>query len=161
MVTVVVAVRRWNAADQVTAVAHDNPIPGFNTRNTINLRLWAAKPDKEFDLEAFNTGDYVQAILAKQRAETLSSVLYPDDRTYEGKELRLKQQHFFVSATLQARLPQPACLTCADFALRRPAEAPPRWPQVMGDLHSQHTGGCAVQGTSSRCVVAMSNCCKL
>lgn len=83
-------------------MAHDNPIPGFNTRNTINLRLWAAKPDKEFDLEAFNTGDYVQAILAKQRAETLSSVLYPDDRTYEGKELRLKQQHFFVSATLQA-----------------------------------------------------------
>lgn len=51
---------RWNAAEQVTAVAHDNPIPGFGTRNTINLRLWAAKPDKEFDLEAFNTGDYVQ-----------------------------------------------------------------------------------------------------
>ena len=48
-------------------------------------------------------GDYVAAILAKQRAETLSSVLYPDDRTYEGKELRLKQQHFFVSATLQVR----------------------------------------------------------
>ena len=46
-------------------------------------------------------GDYVAAILSKQRAETLSSVLYPDDRTYEGKELRLKQQHFFVSATIQ------------------------------------------------------------
>lgn len=45
---------------QVTAVAYDNPIPGFNTSNTINLRLWAAKPDTEFDLEAFNTGDYVQ-----------------------------------------------------------------------------------------------------
>jgi glucan phosphorylase len=44
----------------VTAVAYDNPIPGFNTNNTINLRLWAAKPDTEFDLEAFNTGDYVQ-----------------------------------------------------------------------------------------------------
>lgn len=71
---------RWNAGEQVTAVAYDNPIPGFDTANTINLRLWAAKPDKEFDLEAFNTGDYVQAILAKQRAETLSSVLYPDDR---------------------------------------------------------------------------------
>ena len=118
-------------------MAYDNPIPGFNTNNTINLRLWAAKPDREFDLEAFNTGDYVQvpvlpqhaplwpygrcvdttscgpfacltlfiwrtqAILSKQRAETLSSVLYPDDRTYEGKELRLKQQHFFVSATIQ------------------------------------------------------------
>lgn len=45
---------------QVTAVAYDNPIPGFHTNNTINLRLWAAKPDREFDLEAFNTGDYVQ-----------------------------------------------------------------------------------------------------
>jgi glycogen phosphorylase len=88
---------------QVSAVAYDNPIPGFKTNNTINLRLWAAKPDREFDLEAFNTGDYVQAILSKQRAETLSSVLYPDDRTYEGKELRLKQQHFFVSATIQVR----------------------------------------------------------
>jgi glucan phosphorylase len=45
---------------QVTAVAYDNPIPGFGTRNTINLRLWASRPDREFDLEAFNTGDYVQ-----------------------------------------------------------------------------------------------------
>lgn len=92
---------RWNPGESVTAVAYDNPIPGFHTNNTINLRLWAAKPDREFDLEAFNTGDYVQAILSKQRAETLSSVLYPDDRTYEGKELRLKQQYFFVSATIQ------------------------------------------------------------
>ncbi|KFM28540.1 Glycogen phosphorylase 1 [Auxenochlorella protothecoides] len=92
---------RWNPGEQVTAVAYDTPIPGFQTNNTNNLRLWAAKPDREFDLQAFNTGDYVQAILAKQRAETLSSVLYPDDRTYEGKELRLKQQHFFVSATVQ------------------------------------------------------------
>lgn len=92
---------RWNPGEQVSAVAYDNPIPGFQTNNTINLRLWAAKPSKEFDLEAFNTGDYVQAILAKQRAETISSVLYPDDRTYEGKELRLKQQHFLCSATIQ------------------------------------------------------------
>ena len=71
---------KWNSGEQVTAVAYDNPIPGFQTNNTINLRLWAAKPDKEFDLEAFNTGDYVQAILAKQRAETITAVLYPDDR---------------------------------------------------------------------------------
>lgn len=82
-------------------MAYDNPIPGFDTNNTINLRLWAAKPSREFDLEAFNTGDYVQAILAKQKAETISSVLYPDDRTYKGKELRLKQQHFLCSATIQ------------------------------------------------------------
>eukprot|EP00798_Chlamydomonas_sp_ICE-L_P020335 gene20335-27097_t len=92
---------KWTAGEQVTAAAYDNPIPGFGTNNCINLRLWAAKPSKEFDLEAFNTGDYIAAILGKQRAETLSSVLYPDDRTYEGKELRLKQQHFFVSATIQ------------------------------------------------------------
>ena len=92
---------KWNAGETVTAVAYDNPIPGYRTNNTINLRLWASRPDTEFDLEAFNTGDYVQAILARQRAETLSSVLYPDDRTYQGKELRLKQQHFFVSATMQ------------------------------------------------------------
>lgn len=50
----------WSGCVQVTAVAYDNPIPGFKTRNCINLRLWAAKPSREFDLEAFNTGDYVQ-----------------------------------------------------------------------------------------------------
>lgn len=92
---------RWVQGERVEAVAYDNPIPGYRTNNTINLRLWAAKPSGEFDLESFNTGDYVTGILSKQRAETISSVLYPDDRTYQGKELRLKQQHFFVSATLQ------------------------------------------------------------
>ena len=91
----------WNAGEEVTAVAYDNPIPGFRTPSTINLRLWAAKPCQEFDLEAFNTGDYVSSIIDKQKAETITSVLYPDDKTFEGKELRLKQQHFMVSATLQ------------------------------------------------------------
>jgi len=91
----------WNSGEEVTAIAYDTPIPGWNTPNTINMRLWSAKPSREFDLESFNTGDYVQAILAKQRAETISAVLYPDDRTYQGKELRLKQQFFMVSATLQ------------------------------------------------------------
>ena len=92
---------KWDSGEEVTAVAYDTPIPGWNTPNTINMRLWSAKPSREFDLESFNTGDYVQAILAKQRAETISAVLYPDDRTYQGKELRLKQQFFMVSATLQ------------------------------------------------------------
>ena len=92
---------RWVSGEEVDAVAYDTPIPGWNTPNTINLRLWSAKPSREFDLESFNTGDYVQAILAKQRAETISAVLYPDDRTYQGKELRLKQQFFMVSAALQ------------------------------------------------------------
>ncbi|KAK3285146.1 Acid phosphatase pho1 [Cymbomonas tetramitiformis] len=91
----------WNAGEEVEAVAYDNPIPGWDTPNVNNLRLWSALPTREFDLESFNTGDYISAILSKQRAETLSAVLYPDDRTYQGKELRLKQQHFLVSATLQ------------------------------------------------------------
>ena len=92
---------RWVPAEQIEAVAYDNPIPGFGTENTTNLRLWGAKPAEDFDLQSFNTGDYVAAILNKQRAETISAVLYPDDRTYQGKELRLKQQHFFVSASIQ------------------------------------------------------------
>lgn len=87
--------------DVVLAVAYDVPIPGFSTYNTINLRLWASKPSHEFDLSQFNQGDYFKAIEAKQRSETICSVLYPNDNTYTGKELRLKQQYFFVSASLQ------------------------------------------------------------
>lgn len=93
--------RKWVGGETVDALAYDNPIPGYHTNNCLNLRLWAAKPSGEFDLQSFNTGDYVNAILSKQKAEAITSVLYPDDRTYQGKELRLKQQHFFVSATLQ------------------------------------------------------------
>ncbi|RWR96411.1 glycogen phosphorylase 1 isoform X1 [Cinnamomum micranthum f. kanehirae] len=91
----------WVPGEMVEAVAHDNPIPGYGTRNTINLRLWAAKPSDQHDMESFNTGDYINAVINRQRAETISSVLYPDDRSYQGKELRLKQQYFFVSASLQ------------------------------------------------------------
>ncbi|XP_020272772.1 glycogen phosphorylase 1-like isoform X2 [Asparagus officinalis] len=91
----------WIPGETVEAVAYDNPIPGYGTRNTINLRLWAAKPNGQYDMEAFNTGDYINAVITSQRAETISSVLYPDDRSYQGKELRLKQQYFFVSASLQ------------------------------------------------------------
>lgn len=91
----------WVPGETVEAVAYDNPIPGYGTRNTINLRLWAAKPSNKFDLEAYNTGDYINSVVNRQRAETISNVLYPDDRNHQGKELRLKQQYFFVSASLQ------------------------------------------------------------
>ncbi|XP_027352262.1 glycogen phosphorylase 1-like isoform X7 [Abrus precatorius] len=91
----------WTPGETVEAVAYDNPIPGYGTRNTINLRLWAAKPSNQFDLEAYNTGDYINSVVNRQRAETISNVLYPDDRSHQGKELRLKQQYFFVSASLQ------------------------------------------------------------
>lgn len=91
----------WIPGEMVEAVAYDNPIPGYGTRNTITLRLWAAKPSNQHDMEAYNTGDYIDAVVTRQRAETISSILYPDDRSHQGKELRLKQQYFFVSASLQ------------------------------------------------------------
>ncbi|XP_027186146.1 uncharacterized protein [Cicer arietinum] len=91
----------WIPGETVEAVAYDNPIPGYGTRNTINLRLWAAKPSNHFDLEAYNTGDYINSIVNRQRTESISNVLYPDDRSHQGKEMRLKQQYFFVSASLQ------------------------------------------------------------
>ncbi|PON60630.1 Glycogen/starch/alpha-glucan phosphorylase [Trema orientale] len=91
----------WIPGEMVEAVAYDNPIPGYGTRNTITLRLWAAKPSDQYDMESYNTGDYINAVVNRQKAETISSVLYPDDRSHQGKELRLKQQYFFVSASIQ------------------------------------------------------------
>ncbi|KIY91666.1 starch phosphorylase [Monoraphidium neglectum] len=91
----------WTPAEQVVAVAYDNPIPGWRTPTVTNLRLWDAEPLTEFDLEAFNAGAYDQATVEAERAGAISAVLYPNDSTPEGKELRLKQQYFFVSASLQ------------------------------------------------------------
>jgi starch phosphorylase len=92
---------KWNPAEVVLAVAFDSPIPGYDTYNCINLRLWDSKPAREFDLSSFNVGDYYKILEMRQTSETLSAVLYPNDSTEAGKELRLKQQYFFVSATLQ------------------------------------------------------------
>ncbi|KAI3710028.1 hypothetical protein L2E82_39801 [Cichorium intybus] len=88
-------------APKVEAVAYDNPIPGYGTRNTINLRLWPAKPSEGHDIESYNTGDYINAIVNRQKEIIISNVLYPDERSYQGMELRLKQKYFFVSASLQ------------------------------------------------------------
>eukprot|EP00184_Porphyridium_aerugineum_P001152 CAMPEP_0184693550 /NCGR_PEP_ID=MMETSP0313-20130426/1734_1 /TAXON_ID=2792 /ORGANISM="Porphyridium aerugineum, Strain SAG 1380-2" /LENGTH=879 /DNA_ID=CAMNT_0027151647 /DNA_START=531 /DNA_END=3170 /DNA_ORIENTATION=+ len=92
---------RWTGGEVVRAVAYDSPIPGYDTYNTLNLRLWSAAPAHEFDLDSFSRGDYFGAIANKEASEKISSVLYPNDSTDAGKELRLKQQYFFVSATLQ------------------------------------------------------------
>ncbi|OXB71331.1 UNVERIFIED_CONTAM: hypothetical protein H355_011791 [Colinus virginianus] len=92
---------KWVEGEIVQAMAYDNPIPGFDTYNTINLRLWKACPSKEFDFHLFNVGRYLEAVRDRQRAESISAVLYPNDNTLEGKELRLKQQYFFVCATVQ------------------------------------------------------------
>lgn len=92
---------KWTPAENVYAEAYDVPVPGYRTSTTSNLRLWNALPATEFDLQAFNAGDYVDAVAERRRAEDITAVLYPNDATEEGKELRLKQQFFFVSASLQ------------------------------------------------------------
>lgn len=90
----------WTGGERVLAVAADFPVPGFNTTNTNNLRLWNAKPTHEFDFSKFNAGDYSNSVAAQQRAESITAVLYPNDNFYLGKELRLKQQYFWVAASL-------------------------------------------------------------
>lgn len=92
---------RWVDTHDVLAMAHDTPVPGYCNHTVNTLRLWAARATEEFDLEDFIRGNYVAAVEAKTRSETISKVLYPPDDTGQGKELRLKQQYFFVSATLQ------------------------------------------------------------
>ncbi len=91
----------WVATDDVMAMAYDTPIPGYATDTVNNMRLWAAKATRDFDLRYFNEGNYIKAVADKNESENLSKVLYPDDTTAMGRELRLKQQYFFVCASLQ------------------------------------------------------------
>jgi starch phosphorylase len=91
----------WIDTQQVMAMAYDTPIPGYQNDTVNNLRLWAAKSTRDFELSYFNHGDYERAVSDKVHTETISKVLYPNDNVFEGKELRLKQEYFFVSATLQ------------------------------------------------------------
>lgn len=91
----------WVDTEDVLAVAYDVPIPGYKNNIVNNLRLWQAKAASEFEFADFNRGNYVEAVAAKNEGETISKVLYPNDTYVEGKFLRLKQQYFFVSATLQ------------------------------------------------------------
>lgn len=90
----------WVDTDKVMAMAYDYPVPGFRNETVNTLRLWAAKSSREFNLAHFQSGDYLNAVENKNSSENISKVLYPDDHSLAGKELRLKQQYFFVSATL-------------------------------------------------------------
>ncbi len=92
---------QWVDAEEVMAMAFDNPVSGFSTPTVGNLRLWSARATREFDLHTFNQGNYVEAVRNKTLSETLSKVLYPNDKSQDGQELRLKQEYFFVSASLQ------------------------------------------------------------
>ncbi|THU89625.1 glycogen phosphorylase [Dendrothele bispora CBS 962.96] len=91
----------WHGGQEVLAVAYDVMIPGCYTKNTNNLRLWESKPKRGFDLNSFNAGDYERAVESSNSAAAITSVLYPNDHTTFGKELRLKQQYFWTAASLQ------------------------------------------------------------
>lgn len=94
-------IAKWEGGEIVIAVAYDVPIPGYGTPSTNNLRLWSSKAASgEFDFQKFNNGDYESSVADQQRAETISAVLYPNDNLERGKELRLKQQYFWVAASL-------------------------------------------------------------
>ncbi len=93
--------RRWVDTQEVLAMPYDTPIPGFRNNTVNTLRLWSAESQCGFNLSKFNQGDYISANLEAALAGNITRVLYPNDNNYEGKELRLKQQYFLVSATLQ------------------------------------------------------------
>ncbi len=90
----------WVDTEDVMAMACDTPVPGYNTGTVNNMRLWTARASRDFNLKYFNEGNYIKAVEDKNESENLSKVLYPDDTTIMGRELRLKQQYFFVCASL-------------------------------------------------------------
>lgn len=91
----------WTPGETVYGMAYDMPIVGYGGKTVNTLRLWSAKARDEFDFSEFNDGDYTEAVRKKIAAENISQVLYPNDTLYMGKVLRLKQQYFFVSCSLQ------------------------------------------------------------
>ncbi len=136
---------RWVGNENVLALAYDVPIPGYGGQTVNNLRLWAAKASREFDLSYFNQGNYIQAVAEKIQSETLSKVLYPDDTTQMGRELRLKQEYFFASASVQdilaaylkdhgslEELPQKVAIQLNDT---HPALAIPELMRLLVDEH--------------------------
>lgn len=136
---------QWIDTDQVMAMAYDFPIPGHGTRTVNNLRLWTAKSTRDFELKDFNEGNYIRAIEKKTESENLSRVLYPNDATAVGRELRLRQEYFFISASLQDilrrfntehadmnQLPDKVVIQLNDT---HPALAIAEWMRLLVDRH--------------------------
>ncbi|MBA4254415.1 MAG: glycogen phosphorylase [Polaromonas sp.] len=92
---------QWVDTDEVIATAYDTGVPGHLMASVATMRLWSARATSSINLDAFNRGDYMKAVEAKNESENVSRVLYPDDSTEHGRELRLRQEYFFVSASLQ------------------------------------------------------------
>jgi starch phosphorylase len=91
----------WVDTEEIMAMAHDTPVPGYGNNTVNTMRLWSAKSTREFNFHHFNDGDYQRAVSEKAESETISKVLYPNDNVMQGKELRLKQEYFLVTASLQ------------------------------------------------------------
>lgn len=91
----------WNPQEEVTALAYDQMIPGYKNDSASTLRLWSAHGGESFNLAEFNRGEHLAAVEARASSKNLSRVLYPDDSTWNGRELRLRQEYFLVSASLQ------------------------------------------------------------
>jgi starch phosphorylase len=119
----------WNDTKNVVGMPYDLPVVGYGGATVNTLRLWSAKAAEDFDFDDFNRGEYVDAVANKVLAENLTKVLYPNDNIFEGKELRLKQEYFFVSCSLQD-------------ALRRFKSDGNRWPlfpdKVFFQLNDTH-----------------------
>lgn len=92
---------RWVDSKDVLGVAHDTPMAGYRNNTVNNLRLWQCRATEEFDFREFDQGDYEKAVQRKTDSENISKVLYPNDNSMQGKELRLRQQYFFVSCSIQ------------------------------------------------------------
>ena len=97
---------RWVDTQDVLAVPYDVPIPGYRNHHVNTLRLWSSAATDEFDLGEFNAGSYPESVAAKNEAENISMVLYPNDASENGKELRLRQQYFLASASIKDVLRQ-------------------------------------------------------
>ena len=120
---------RWIPGQRVNGIAYDTPIPGYTTRTVNRLRLWKSEAVDSFDLSVFNSGDYAGAVRAKIDSETISKVLYPPDEKVEGKRLRLMQQFFFTSCSLQD-------MVRLHLALNKPlSEFSKKWTVQLNDTH--------------------------
>ena len=121
--------RRWIPGRSVLAIPYNYMVPGYKNGDVNTLRLWSARATQAFDLQIFNSGDYARAVLEQTTAETISKVLYPEDSTPQGKELRLQQQYFFVAASLRNFLDE---VLPEGFDLRR---LPERATFQLNDTH--------------------------
>src|SRR2546425_11685 len=137
---------RWIGGEQVVGMPYDTPIAGYGCNSVNTLRLWRARASSDFDLRYFNEGDYEKAVLDKNRSETISKVLYPSEVKQWGRELRLKQQYFFVACSLHdivrrhlvaysslANFPEKVAIQLNDT---HPAVAIPELMRILVDDHA-------------------------